>query len=200
MRPVEVLHDEDFWARLLAHVTPVFRPGAGMLLGMGGVARLDHHRHCVADHRPHLGHEVVERLAADPLARRVMGRDLLPAVVDRGRIEAAEFQQGGLIELRSAGGGNGHRCLLRGERFTNMICHISKTCQPRDAAGVRGLSVPSVSHSRLSRASLTPVPKIWVSGPAHPQARDHLLDELAFEVVVQQPPLRLVVAVADQGV
>ena len=159
MRPVEVLHDQDLRARLLAHVAPVFGPGARMLLGMVGVARLDHHRHGVADHRPHLGHEVGERLAADSLPRRVVGRDLLPAVVDRGRIEAAEFQQGGLIELRVAGGGNGHRCLRRGEWFANMICHLSKTCQPRDAAGVRGLSVPTVRHSRLSRASLISCPE-----------------------------------------
>ena len=84
--------DDNLRARHAGDVAAILARRA-VLRFVRRVARLDDQRDRVADHRPHLRHEVARLLDVDTFARVVMLRDLFPAVVDRRRIPAFELEQ-----------------------------------------------------------------------------------------------------------
>ncbi len=65
---------------------------------MLGIGWLDHDRHRVADHRPHLRHEVMGFFDVEGVRCDVGFGNLFPAVVDRGRVPSLQFQQVGVRE------------------------------------------------------------------------------------------------------
>ena len=102
-RLVEILHDDDFRPRHAGEVTAVVTLRVGYFAVLR-VARLDDHRDRVANHRPHLRHEVARLLEIDAVARAVVFGELLPAVVDGRRVPALELVQVGVGKLAGRSG------------------------------------------------------------------------------------------------
>src|SRR5262249_15592729 len=69
VRFIEVLDNDDLWPRLGGDVFAIFRPGIGIVLAMGLLAGLNYDGDGVADHRPHLRHEVAYFFQVKPIAR-----------------------------------------------------------------------------------------------------------------------------------
>ena len=69
---------------------------------MRGVAGLEDHRHGIAHHGTHVRHEVAGLLEVEAVLARIVPGDLLPAVVDRGRIPAFQLQQFGIAQSRGS--------------------------------------------------------------------------------------------------
>ncbi|GGF19656.1 hypothetical protein GCM10011321_08950 [Youhaiella tibetensis] len=59
---------------------------------MARIAGFDLQRDGVADHRPELGHEILDNIAIDDAAT-IDPADLFPSIVDGRRREAAQAQQ-----------------------------------------------------------------------------------------------------------
>jgi len=115
-RLVEVLHHHDLRPRHAADVGPILAPGVWVVLRMLPVARLADDRHGVADHRPHRRHEIASLLEIEAVFRGVVPGDLLPTVVDGGRVPALKLQQFGVSQPWL-----GSVCL----------CHLRGSCGPR---------------------------------------------------------------------
>src|SRR5262249_44760101 len=93
IRLIQILDDDDLRPPDTCHITAIFVPAIRVIFPMRGIARLANDRDCVADHRAHLRHEINGLFEIESVAPRVTVRHLLPAVVDRRRVPAAQFQQ-----------------------------------------------------------------------------------------------------------
>ena len=130
-RLVEVLHHDDFRPRHAGDVTPVITQSARLVL-VRRITWLDDERDRVADHRPHLRHEVAGLLEVDAIARAIVLRDLLPAVVDGRCVPALELVQVSVGKL------TGRSRWIHGIGF----CELSKRDEPEKCfhSRVSGLS------------------------------------------------------------
>ncbi len=95
-RLVEILHADDLGSRNAGDVTAIVISGVRVCLAMPLVAGFDDHGDGITDHRPHLRHEVARFLEIERVGRRIAAGDLLPAVVDGGRVPALELEEVGV--------------------------------------------------------------------------------------------------------
>ncbi len=116
-RLVEILDNHDLRPGHAGNVAPVFQPGVRAGLAMPPLRRLDHHRHRVADHRPHRRHEVAHLLQIEGVGGGIGPGDLLPAVVHGGGVPALKLQEvgvgkrhGGPPSWRDRRGGSPEKC------------------------------------------------------------------------------------------
>ena len=91
-RFVEILNDDDFWPRNVGYVATILLPRICMGFAMRLVARLDNDSNRVANHRPHLLHEISNLFKIKTMSGRIASRDLFPAIVDRRRIPSLQLQ------------------------------------------------------------------------------------------------------------
>ncbi len=65
---------------------------------MRSVTRLDNHRDGVSNHRSHLRHEVACLFEIEAVGSRITSRNLLPSVIDGGRVPTFELKEFGVAE------------------------------------------------------------------------------------------------------
>src|SRR5207237_1127340 len=101
--------------------------------GMFFVAGLEHDRHGVPHHRPHLRHEVAGFLDVKAVPAGVVFRELLPAVVDGGSIPAFELEEFGVSQARAVWSRHGSAVswVSWSATFGGVLLHGSSAPPPR---------------------------------------------------------------------
>src|ERR1041385_3660940 len=92
LRFVQILNHNNFRSFGLADIAAILLPGIGSVSFMPGFARFDEQRHGVADHRPHMWHEIPRLFEVEPIPTWIMAGNLFPTVVDGWGIPAFELE------------------------------------------------------------------------------------------------------------
>jgi len=102
---VEVLDHDNLWSRRRSQVAAILGPAVWIGLAMGGIARLNHDRDGLADHRTHLGHEIASFFEVERVSRGIMPGDLFPTIIDCRSIPAFQLEQFSMGKLVARGRG-----------------------------------------------------------------------------------------------